>query len=148
ELLIDEPAEPLTRDLRALVRCRERARGRALSAVAAPASRAAHDASTLMLLDDVQLLLDDDIRGIERAAAAVRARVRPPVVRLSLEVRRDRLAPRRPTRLGRGLGLGRQRRSCWALVEGTLCVGGDDRWRRWRNWCGGRPLASTRRCEQ
>src|ERR1041384_2122868 len=76
ELLVDEPAEPLARDLRALVWRWERVRGRALSAVAAPASRAAHDASTLMFLDDVQLLLDDDICGVECAAAAVRARVR------------------------------------------------------------------------
>src|ERR1041384_4064826 len=72
ELLVEEPAEPLARDLRALVRRRKRPGGRALPAVATSARRAAHDASTLMLLDDMQLLFDDDIGGVERAAAAMR----------------------------------------------------------------------------
>jgi hypothetical protein len=71
-----------------LVRRRQRARRRALTAVAAAAGRAPDDAPTLGLLDDVQLLLDDDVSRVERLAAAVGTGVGAERVTLGLEMRR------------------------------------------------------------
>ena len=68
ELLVDEPREPLARDLRALVGRGQRARRRALAARAAATRGATHDAAALVLLDDVQLLFDDLVDHVERGA--------------------------------------------------------------------------------
>ncbi len=84
ELLRDEPCQPIAGDLGALVRRRPRARCRAAAAAAAPARRAADDATTLVLLDDVELLLDDLVGHVERVAAAVEADVRAQLVGLDL----------------------------------------------------------------
>ncbi len=106
--------EPLARDLRALVRRRQRARGRARSAVATAAGRAAHDTTSLVLLDYVELLLDELVGGVERGAAALPTCVRPKRVLLRLEMLRQRLASRWADGLLRGLrahGLLRRLRS-------------------------------------
>src|SRR5690606_6227756 len=90
--LMDEPREPLARDLRALVGRGQRTRRRACAAASAARRRALHDASTLVLFDDVQLLLDDLIDHVELEAAAVLAAVGAEHVFLRFEVRRQRLA--------------------------------------------------------
>lgn len=56
ELLVDEPRQPVARDLRAVVRRGERSWGRAPTTVATATARAPHDAAPLVFLDDVQLL--------------------------------------------------------------------------------------------
>ncbi len=136
ELLVDEPRQPGARDLGALVRRRQRPRRRALAAVTTAAGRTLHDAAPLVLLHDVQLLLGQHLGDVEGAAAAVCARVGTQRVSFDLEMRGQRLAPRRATRLGCGLDLGRNRGRRGAVGEGQRSRGIEDRrWRRRRRRC-------------
>lgn len=109
-------------------------RGVVLPPHAATATRGPpYDASTLVLLDDVQLFFDYLVRNIQSCAAAVNAGVGPKRVSFGLQMRWYRLAPRR---LGlcfftnRGDRLHRWLRS---LVEGLPCVTGDDGGSYWKS---------------
>jgi hypothetical protein len=74
KLLVNEPREPLASDFGTLVGGRQRAEGSALTAPSAAAGVAPHDAGTLVLLDDVKLLLDEFVGNIQGMAAARGAR--------------------------------------------------------------------------
>lgn len=99
ELLVDESGEPLTGDLRTLVRCRQRPPCRAAAAAATRARRTSDEPPALVLLHDVQLLLDQLLSGIQRRAAAVTAGIGPQRVLLGLEMLGYRLAARGSARL-------------------------------------------------
>ena len=104
-------------------------RRRAATARATATRRAPHDAPPLVLLHDVQLLLDDFVRGVELCAAAVRARVGSEARLLRLGVRRQRSSSRRPVRLfslaGSSFLVGGCGRSSKERFAASLRGGGD-----------------------
>lgn len=76
ELLVHKPSEPLARDLGAVTGSTEGARRGALAALPAAIGVTSHDAATLVLLDDVKLLFDELVGGVQRGATARGTRLR------------------------------------------------------------------------
>jgi len=135
EFLVDEPREPLARDLRALVGRWERAGCRSPPARAATASRALHDAPPLVLLDDVELLFDDAVHHVERRAAAVHAGFGRECVRLDVEMPRQGVAARPLRRSLRARLLCGLHRRLWSRLERLhRLVGEHGRRSRWPGW--------------
>jgi hypothetical protein len=101
-----------------------------------------------VLLDDVELLLDDLVGDIERAAAAVSASVGAQLVRLDLEMRRQRLAPRGPAWRRRLLLSRGKRRRHRPVGERSLRLGLDEGRRCRKGWRRGGPLLPTSHRQQ